>query len=323
MQNKKNPLTSKIFDNFYPDLTKNISNTLIASLGGPNSSLLRALNMNSNLQAATSKCVLPTLPPTTNFLAKEMETIKSSLSNLNNPVLTLSHNYQKNCFSMLNSPSYLKLINPKTLVPASSITQLVHTASITDTLNSFKYDHMIKSARDSMKIYQNTFDAQKFMPKFPKELFQGIAKDQIMAVAIQYQPIDFRIPNLTEEIIDRTEEIMTYEGTSVLNEPPKEMIIPEAEIQDEKEQPDIYYGELLDIITGWIKSALDEKLDKKIQVNGKTVKTSTFLHAYPNFVKNTIFVLLFTYMLMSGFNNIYDFGDRIIHILKMFLDLLN
>lgn len=328
MKNKKSPVKIGNFNNYYPELTKNllnISDTLNINFRGLglNSSLLRALKMNSSLQSSISLSTnLPNLA-STNFLPKKMELIKGVPPKTINPSLISSCNYQKSYLFTIKSPTYLKLIKPKLFESTSKANQLIYTVPDFNKLNKLKYDQMISSARNSMKKYQNTFDFQKFIPKFPRELFCVIGKNQIMSVAKQYQNIDFRIPNITEEIIDKTEVIIDSENSSDLIDEPEEMIIHDTDIRAQKDQPNIYYGEFLDIIAGYIKITFDEKFDKKIQVNGKTDKISNFLLTYPNFVRNTLYALLLSYMLISGFNNINDFVARIIQILKILLGLIN
>lgn len=324
MKNKKSQFVIRNYKNSYPDITKNLVSpfdSLNANFRGLNSSLLRALNITSNLQYSIFRNTNLTILPSTNFFAKKKELRKGVLPKTINSSLIVNCNYQKTFLSTLKAPAYLKLIKPKLFEPNSKVTQLIYT--VPNIRNNFKYDQMISSVKNSMRKYQNTIDSQKFIPRFPKELFYGIEKSRIMSVARLYQPIDFRIPNITKEIIDRTETIINSEGVSVIDDLPEEMIIPDTDIRTDKEQPNIYYSELLDIIAGYIKSTVDEKFDKKIQVKGKTGKISNFLHTYPNFVRNTTYVLLISYMFISDFNNICNVVERIIQILKMLLKLIN
>lgn len=261
---------------------------------GLNTSLLRALNANSRLQAIVSRNIQPIILPKTSFLLKKSELISNTIK----PATIPRRCYQKSFLSMLKPPVNLKLIN-LTFKPSIRFTQNLYSDTITNTLNNFKYSKMSESIRISSEKFQRTFGNQKVMTTISKELFRGIAKDKIMSIAQQYRSVDFRIPNIAEKILNQTEILNSSEYTNIDNgsieivDPaPKELLDNNGDFNNKIDYPNVSTIAWVKTLFLYYKDKKDKSLDFKILVNGKLTKFSEFLHSSPQVVQNIVYISL-------------------------------
>jgi len=304
MQNKKD-----LYNTFNPN-----------HIGLNSSSLVKALNMSSQLNSSLFNSI-PQNMPANNSFAKKIESMTTITSKAMVSPLTSSlnqWNQQKSYLANIGSLKYRQSIKPfwypnnsefsaiqsSVLVPsfkllANSELNAIkgsYTSCIANSLSTVKYSQFTKDIQTSMEKYQMLYKNSNTISTLPRSIFNPITKDQIMYVADQYRNLDFRIPNLTKTILDKVES----KSTVVSQEPPKEIISSDPDTYIEKDYPSVNSLAFTKTLFSFYKANKSKELSEKILINGKLVSLAEFLHNYPKVIGNIIFVCLLAGDVIAG-----------------------
>lgn len=313
-----------------------IGNAFKSNFMSTNSSLIKTLNMNSIVNPITSGLQKSMI--NNDFWAKFSKGSLGSSSKLGLPVTTgaagklgLSDSLGKlrvrdslglhETSSILGKPLASNLILSKSysnkvvlskylatikhftnskILETNSVKSF-HAGSISTSLLNSKYDQFNKLIQTRMSAYQKNYKNNHIFSTLPNGLLNKISTERIMSTAELYRNRDFRIPNLTQTILDETDTMYLSEGNNQLDE-----VLPEttstSDINIDNE--DIYQS--VDAIA-WVKMLLlsfeennAEKLTAKIQIDGKPTNVSKFLHNSPLIIQNIAYICLLTYNFING-----------------------
>lgn len=284
MQNKKD-----LYNTFNPN-----------HIGLNSSSLVKALNMSSQLNSSLFNSI-PQNMPANNSFAKKIESMTTITSKAMVSPLTSSlnqWNQQKSYLANIGSLKYRQSIKPFWYPNNSELNAIKgsYTSCIANSLSTVKYSQFTKDIQTSMEKYQMLYKNSNTISTLPRSIFNPITKDQIMYVADQYRNLDFRIPNLTKTILDKVES----KSTVVSEEPPKEIISSDPDTYIEKDYPSVNSLAFTKTLFSFYKANKSKELSEKILINGKLVSLAEFLHNYPKVIGNIIFVCLLAGDVIAG-----------------------
>lgn len=284
MQNKKD-----LYNTFNPN-----------HIGLNSSSLVKALNMSSQLNSSLFNSI-PQNMPANNIFSKKIESMTTITSKAMVSPLTSSlnqWNQQKSYLANIGSLKYRQSIKPFWYPNNSELNAIKgsYTSCIANSLSTVKYSQFTKDIQTSMEKYQMLYKNSNTISTLPRSIFNPITKDQIMYVADQYRNLDFRIPNLTKTILDNVES----KSTVFSQEPPKEIISSDPDTYIEKDYPSVNSLAFTKTLFSFYKANKSKELSEKILINGKLVSLAEFLHNYPKVIGNIIFVCLLAGDVIAG-----------------------
>ncbi|WP_279083244.1 hypothetical protein [Lactobacillus apis] len=284
MQNKKD-----LYNTFNPN-----------HIGLNSSSLVKALNMSSQLNSSLFNSI-PQNMPANNSFSKKIESMTTITSKAMVSPLTSSlnqWNQQKSYLANIGSLKYRQSIKPFWYPNNSELNAIKgsYTSCIANSLSTVKYSQFTKDIQTSMEKYQMLYKNSNTISTLPRSIFNPITKDQIMYVADQYRNLDFRIPNLTKTILDKVES----KSTVFSQEPPKEIISSDPDTYIEKDYPSVNSLAFTKTLFSFYKANKSKELSEKILINGKLVSLAEFLHNYPKVIGNIIFVCLLAGDVIAG-----------------------
>ena len=284
MQNKKD-----LYNTFNPN-----------HIGLNSSSLVKALNMSSQLNSSLFNSI-PQNMPANNSFSKKIESMTTITSKAMVSPLTSSlnqWNQQKSYLANIGSLKYRQSIKPFWYPNNSELNAIKgsYTSCIANSLSTVKYSQFTKDIQTSMEKYQMLYKNSNTISTLPRSIFNPITKDQIMYVADQYRNLDFRIPNLTKTILDKVES----KSTVFSQEPPKEIISSDPDTYIEKDYPSVNSLAFTKTLFSFYKANKSKELSEKILINGKLVSLAEFLHNYPKVIGNIIFVCILAGDVIAG-----------------------